>query len=211
MPEQKLRELMCEVGQRMLGAHLVCATEGNLSARMPDGRLLCTPRGVSKGHLKPEDLVVVDLAGTPFGPGTPSSEILLHLEVYRQREDCMAVVHAHPPHATAFAVAGETIPDHLTPEASAVLGSVPLAPFGFPGTTAVPQSISRLIVDHKAILLSHHGAVTLGRDLLDAYYRMETLEATARLAWLTRALGGPSPLPADATERLRSEFGNGQL
>ncbi len=202
---------MCEVGRRLWQKNLVAATEGNLSVRLSAQRLLCTPSGVSKGHLRPDQLVVIDLHGRPQGAGQPSSEILLHLAVYRHRADCQAVVHAHPPVSTGFALAAETIPDSLTPEATAVLGSVATVPFAMPGTTQVAEAIEPLLADHKAFLLSHHGTVTLGLDLLDALYRTETLERTAHIYLVSRMLGGPAPMPDTAIQQLSVQYLNGKL
>lgn len=201
---------MCAVGRRLWERDLIGATEGNLSARLGPDRILCTPSGLSKGHLVPDDLIVVDGTGAPIGGGLPSSEIRLHVGALRERPDCAAVVHAHPPIATAFSVAGVALPDDLLPEAMYVLGPVAIAPFSMPGTDEVPDRLKPLWRNHKTILLSHHGAVTLGRDLWDAAYRMETLERVARVISAARLLGSLQPLPAGALDRLRP-FSNGEL
>lgn len=210
MDERKIREDMCAVGRRLWERDLIGATEGNLSARLGPDRILCTPSGHSKGHLVPDDLIVVDGKGAPIGGGAPSSEIRLHLGALRERPDCGAVVHAHPPTATAFSVAGVGLPDDLLPEAMYVLGPVATAPFSMPGTEEVADILKPLWRDHKTILLSHHGAAALGRDLWDAAYRMETLERVARVVVTAGLLGSLQPLPADALERLRP-FSNGKL
>ncbi len=128
----------------------------------------------------------------------------MHLEVYRQRPDCMAVVHAHPLHATALAIAGESIPDLLTPEAVDVLGSVALAPFAMPGTDEVPASIQPLLADHRALLLSHHGALCLGKSIEDALFRMETLERCAELTFKVKELGGIAKIPGASRKILEA-------
>ncbi len=202
MSELLLRATLCEVGRRLWQRGLVGAAEGNLSVRISSRTLLCTPTGSSLGHLKPADLVLTDNHGQPQGPGTPSSEIRLHLQIYRRRPDCMAVVHAHPPTATAFSLAGETIPDNLLPEAAYVLGSVATVPFAMPTTDEVPQAIDALLDDHKTFLLSHHGAVTMGKDLEDAYNRMETLERIARVVMLSNLIGNAQPMPDSAFDRI---------
>lgn len=211
MSELQLRASLCEIGRRLWQRGLVGATEGNLSVRLSERRILCTPSGLSKGHLKPDDLVVVDTAGNPVGEGSPSSEIKLHLAIYQVRKDCRAVIHAHPPVATGFALAGETIADNLLPESAIVLGSVATVPFAFPGTDDVPNAIAPLLEDHKTFLMSHHGAVVLGRDLTDAYNRMETLERIAKVVLVAKLLDAPRPMPDFAFNRLLATALNGSL
>lgn len=206
MTEIELRAAICEAGRRLWQRGLIGGAEGNLSARISPHRLLFTPSGASKGHLRPDQLLITDLHGVPQGPGKPSSEIRMHLAIYAARPDCQAVVHAHPPYATAFALAGEDIPDCLTPEAAVILGSVATVGFAMPGTDELPAAMQPLLADHKAFLLSHHGATTLGRDVFDALYRMETLERTAHILHLARQLGGEKPLPATAASRLEKFF-----
>lgn len=202
---------MCEVGRRLWQRGLVGGGEGNISARLSPRQLLCTPSGVSKGHLKPADLVVIDLQGRSLNGKTPSSEIRLHLRAYKKRPDCMAVVHAHPPTATGFALAGEEIPDNLLPESAHVLGSVALVPFSMPGTDEVPDNLEPYLEDHKAFLLSHHGAATLGSDLYDALYRMETLERVANTILIAKMVGKPRPMPDAAFDTLMSTVIHGRL
>lgn len=211
MTEVGLRTSMCEIGRRLWERGLVGAAEGNLSARLETDRLLCTPAGASKGHLGPEDLVVIDDRGRPIAGGTPSSEIKLHLAIYAARPDCQAVVHAHPPVATAFTLAGETIPDNLLPEAAYVLGPIATVPFAMPGTDEVPAAIAPYLEHHKTFLLSHHGAVVMGRDLEDAYNRMETLERIARIVLTAGLLGRPRPLPDGVFAHLAAHVLSGDL
>lgn len=192
---------------------LIGATEGNISVRLSPRQLLCTPSGVSKGHLRPDDLLVIDTKGNPVkeGSSVPSSEIKLHLRIYDVRKDCMAVVHAHPPVATGLALAGETIPDNLLPEAAVVLGSVATVPFAYPGTDEVPDAIEPLLEDHKTFLMSHHGAVVMGKDIWDACYRMETLERISKIIMIADQFGGARSMPDYAFQRLLSESLNGKL
>lgn len=213
MSELQLRAAICEVGRRLWQKGLVGATEGNISVRLSSRQLLCTPSGFSKGHLRPDDLIVIDNKGNPVkeGDSKPSSEIKLHLRMYDKRKDCMAVVHAHPPIATGFALAGETIPDNLLPEAAVVLGSVATVPFCYPGTNEVPDAIEPLLEDHKTFLMSHHGAVVMGKDIWDAYYRMETLERIAHIIMVANMVGGARSMPDYAFQKLLSESLNGQL
>jgi L-fuculose-phosphate aldolase len=202
MPEAELRSQMCEVGRRLWQRGLIGATEGNFSARLDDKRLLCTPSGLSKGHMSPEDLLIIDMEGSPLVRGKPSSEIKMHLRLFQKRPDCMAVVHAHPPVATGFTLAGEPIPDDLLPESMYVLGPVATVPFGMPGTNEVPDGLEPYLDGHKTFLLSHHGAVVMGNSLMDACYRMETLERVAQIVLTARVLGGANPLAAADFQRL---------
>ena len=174
-----------------------------MSARISPQRILCTPSGVSKGHLRPADLIVIDNHGRAVEGGEPSSEIKMHVAIYAKRPDCQAVVHAHPPIATGFALAGEDIPDDVLPESVVVLGSVATVPFCMPGTEEVPKALEPLLDDHKTFLLSHHGAVVLGKDLMDAYYRMETLERVASIVMNAKLIGKPRPMPGQAFEKLQ--------
>lgn len=211
MNEAALRETMCQVGRRLWDRGLVGACEGNLSARLPEGRLLCTPAGVPKGRLEPDDLVVLEPDGELVSGRRPSTEIRMHLRCYGRRPDGMAVVHAHPPVATALTVAGRPIPAGMLPEADMVLGPVASVPFSMPGTDEVPDNLDPFLSDHKTFLLSHHGAVTLGKDLWDACDRMETLERVAAVLWHASVLGGLVPLPAVAAEVLAGRGLHGRL
>jgi L-fuculose-phosphate aldolase len=162
--------------------------------------------------MRPNELVVIDLNGNLVrGEGKPSSEIKLHLGIFRGRKDCQAVIHAHPPVATAFTVAGEDIPDNILPEAAMVLGSVVTVPFAYPGTEDVPRSLEPFLEDHKTFLLSHHGAAVMGADLMDAFHRMETLERIATILLNAKLLGKVRPMPNDAFDRLAPQTLNGSL
>lgn len=209
--EASLRQVLCHIGARLWDRNLVGAAEGNLSVRLGNDRLLCTPSGLCKGHLEPHDLVVIDLDGRPLGPGRPSSEIRLHLGIFRERPDCQAVIHAHPPTATAFTVAGMDLPNDLLPESAIVLGPVISLPFAMPGTDEVPDSLHPYLAGAKTFLLGHHGAVVLGRDLEDAYNRMETLERIARVVLTAHLLGGPKRIAHPGFERLLAEHLHGRL
>ena len=211
MSDLPARAQLCEIGRRLWQRGLISAAEGNLSMRISPLRILATPAGVSKGHLKPSDLVLVDRKGVPVEGGTPSTELKLHLRIYDKRPDCQAIVHAHPAIATGFALAGEEIPDDLMPESATVLGSVATVPYATPGTEELPDANEPLLEDHKTFLLSHHGAVTLGKDLLDAYDRMETLERVARIYLTARLLGGAKPMPEDAFVKLAPIVLHGRL
>ena len=195
---------------RQLAAQgLIAGRDGNLSVRLGADRVLVTPSGLIKSLLEPADMVEVDLAGQLRKRGTrkPTSELDLHLRILRHRPDVQAVVHAHPPAATGFAVAGQEIPGNLLPELIFVVGPVPLVPFGMPGTPELGDRIVPYLQDrrHQALLLANHGAVTLGRTLDEAWIRMESLEHSARIITAARAVGEPKPLTAQAVERLQWE------
>lgn len=202
---------MCEVGRWLWQRGLIGSLEGNMSLKLGKKELLCTPAGRNKGYLKPDDLVVVDLDGNHLRGAQPSSEIRLHLECYAQRPDCQAVVHAHPPIATGMALAHETVPDNYLPEAAVVLGSVALVPFAMPGTDEMRTAIRPYLADHKTFLLANHGAVVLGKDIYDAYSRMETLERVAAVLFYARQLDSPKPLPSEAFDRLLESALRGDL
>lgn len=209
--ELVLRASFCEVCRWMWQRGLIGSVEGNLTARLDADRLLITPKGKHKGTLKPNDMVVIDLEGKPLGGGTPSSEVKLHLEVYAQRPDCGAAIHAHPPIATGFALAHETIPDNLLPEAAVFLGSVALVPFAMPGTDATRDAIRPLLDDHKTFLLANHGALVLGTDIYDAFARMETLERVATVVYNSHLIGNPVSLPQRDFQALLENSLSGKL
>jgi L-fuculose-phosphate aldolase len=169
---------------RQLAAHgLIAGRDGNLSVRLDARRVLVTPSGCIKALVTARDMVEVDLGGTPRrrGPRKPTSELDLHLRILRHRADVHAVVHAHPPTATGFAVAGEEIPGNLLPELIFVVGRVPLVPYGTSGTPELGDRVVPYLEGHDALLLANHGAVTLGSTLDEAWIRMETLEHCARI------------------------------
>jgi len=200
---------MARVGRLLYARQLVVAGEGNLSARLDDGRFLATPAGACKGFLAPSDLLVVDALGNVAagGPGRVSSEWALHRGIYAARPDAGAICHAHPPVATAFATAGEPLEGCLLPEAVATLGGVPLAPYATPGTAEVPQSVLGLMRDHDALLLANHGVVTVGETILAAYFKLETVERLAQVTLLARLLGGERRLSGDQVRTLLGSVG----
>ena len=198
-----LREELCRVCRLLYDRGYVAGHDGNLSCRQKDGSLLVTPSGVSKGRLEPEMLVVCDLEGNVLeGDRHPSSETPMHLEVYRQRPDVGAVVHAHPVMATAFAVCRKGLEEPFLIETISGLGVVPVAPYALPSTREVPESIRPFVKDHSAVLLANHGALAWGRDLWEAFDRMETLEHTAKIYAQVRQLGGGVKLSPEQVEAL---------
>lgn len=178
-------------------------TSGNLSVRLDDGSILATPTGCSKNLLRVDDMVTVDLNGQQIsGTRKVTSEIGMHLAVYRARRDVKAVVHAHPPIATGFACAGRALDEPLCAEAIMTLGPVPLAPYATTGTDALPESLAHLIPGHSAILMANHGAVTYGDGLLDAFLKMETVEHFANICLVAHQLGSARPLQQLAIDDL---------
>ena len=202
--ESRLRDSIVEVGRRLYARGYVASNDGNISVRLDDARLLTTPKSVSKGFMTPEMMVVTDLAGVKLaGARDPSSELLMHLEVYRQRPDVQAVVHAHPPLATGFAVAGIPLDRAVLAEVITTLGSVPIAAYGTPSTQELPDAVRQYIKAHDGLLLANHGALTVGHELFAAYYKMETIEHFANISFVARMLGGERLLSRDEVMRLQ--------
>lgn len=195
--------------RRLWEAGLIAGADGNVSVRLGRDRLLVTPRGLHKAELTARDLVEVSLSGSHRrGSRRATTELDLHLRAYRRHGDCGAVVHAHPPVATAFAVAGEPMPADVLPELILYLGDVPVAPYATTGTPALGDVVEPLLTRHVAVLLANHGAVTWGPDLATARIRMESLEHSARILLAARVLGRTtrlSPDQIDALDRLRGK------
>lgn len=198
---------ICLVGRSLYQRGLVCALEGNLSVRTDDQTIWCTPAGQCKGRLKPGDLALVDLDGRPLNGKRPSSELKMHLKVYQRRPDAKAVVHAHPPWASALAVSGRALDKCFLTENVHTLGPVPLAPYAAPSTDEVPESIEPYLAGHRAVLLAHHGALTWAEDLWTAYYLMESLESAARISILAELMGGAREIPPEQLLRLKGLAG----
>jgi L-fuculose-phosphate aldolase len=202
---------ICEIGRRIYDRGFVAANDGNISVRIAADRILVTPTLVSKGFMKPGMLVTVDLDGRVLaGRLRPSSELKMHLAVYRARADLRAVVHAHPANATGFAVAGRALDRAYMPELVVNLGAVPLAPYATPSTEEVPRSIEGLVEGHGAALLANHGVLTWGRDLAEAYSRLETVELYAKILIAALAVGEPRPIEGGKLEalfRIRESLG----
>jgi L-fuculose-phosphate aldolase len=201
--ERRSRALIVRVGRLLYQKGWVAATEGNLTVRLDEKRVLATPTGVSKGTLTAEQLIVTDLEGGRIaGRGEPTSEMSMHVAFYRARPEVRAVVHAHPPTATGFAAAGRALDQAVLPEVIVTLGSVPLAPYGQPGTPALAQSLKRYVKRYDAVLLANHGVVTCGEDLIAAFFRMEIVEQFARIALVAELLGGARTLPPGEIRKL---------
>jgi len=205
--EWELKKQIVEMGRRIWTRGYVAANDGNITALLNDNELLTTPTGVSKGFMTVDMIIKCDRTGKVIAgnPGyRPSSEVKMHLEVYKERPDIRSVVHAHPQYATSFAVAGIELNKCVLPEAIIVMGAVPIAPYGLPSTMEIPDRMRPFIKNSDVILLENHGALTLGTDLLNAYHKMETLEHTASIVWKAIQLGNMNVLPEDERDRLMS-------
>ena len=216
MNEQKLREEICRIGRLMYEKNMVVANDGNISARLNDGTFLCTPTGVSKGLMTPEIICKVDEFGNVvddmktnigFRESTgklykPSSEIKMHMRVYAKRPDVNAVVHAHPPYATTYAIANEPLERPITAEAVLAIGRVPVAEYGTPSTTEIPDHVEKYVEEYNAVLLANHGALTWGKDLMSTYMRMETVEFYARMLFQSELLGRAKELGIEEVAKI---------
>ncbi len=203
--EWELKKLIVEIGRRIWMRGYVASNDGNISVKLPGGDVLTTPTGVSKGFMTEEMIIKCDRNGKVISGSKnyrPSSEVKMHLDVYKERPDVGAVVHAHPPYATSFAVAGIPLNKCVLPEAVIVIGAVPIAPYGLPSSMEIPDRIRPFLQNSDAILLENHGALTLGSDLLTAYHKMETLEHTANIVWKAIQLGNLNVLPDNERDRL---------
>jgi len=199
------RNSMIDFGRNLYQAGLIAGTDGNLSVRVDENRLLITPSGAAKGRMKPEDMVMADLEGNILEGGRPaSSEILMHLHAYKKRQDIKACCHAHPPHATAFAAVGKELPFDILPEIVLTLGRIPLTEFAPPGTQAVPDSLDPYIENNDAFLLRNHGVLTLGRTIEEAFSRMESVEHLAKITYIALHIGDLSHLGPDEINRLEA-------
>ena len=202
--ESLLRADIVEIGRRMYARGYTASNDGNISVRLGGDRLLMTPKGVCKGFMTAEMMCVTDLDGRKLqGERDPSSEILMHLEVYRQRPDVQAVVHAHPPIATGFAVAGIPLDRAVLAEVLTTLGSVPIAEYATPSTKELPEAVRKYIKAHDGMLLANHGALTVGGDLYSAYYKMETVEHFAKISLVARLLGRENLISREEVMRLQ--------
>lgn len=209
--EFSIREEIVRIGKLMHQKNMVAAADGNLSARLDSRRLIVTPSGFSKGFLNPEQLLVVDLDGEKVGAGfgaardlSPSSEIRLHLECYRQRADIGAVIHAHPPYAIACTLAGLSLAKCTLPEVVYDLGTIPTAPYATPASPEGPEMVRSLIRQYDAIMLDRHGSVTVGQTLWDAYMRLERVEHSAQVTLSANTIQIVQPLPREAIQKLAS-------
>ncbi len=201
--ERRHRLAIVEFGRLLHANAFVAATDGNLSVRLDDGKVLVTPTCISKGRMRASDLVIVDATGKRLaGKRRVSSEIAMHLLIYRLRPDVHGIVHAHPPTATGFAASGLGLNRPLVCEVVVGLGSIPLARYGTPGTPELTDALEPLVPHHDAILMANHGVVTFGSSLESAYMKMETVEHFAKIALVTHMLGTEQPLGEKEVEKL---------
>jgi L-fuculose-phosphate aldolase len=202
--ESALRADIVEVGRRMYARGYTASNDGNISVRLGADRLLMTPKSVCKGFMTPDMMCITDLQGKKLeGNRDPSSEMLMHLEVYRQRPDVRAVVHAHPPIATGFAVAGIPLNRAVLAEVLCTLGSIPIADYATPSTAELPAAVGKYVKAHDGMLLANHGALTMGADIMSAYYKMETVEHFAKISLVARMLGGENLIAREEVARLQ--------
>ncbi len=203
--EYEIKKQICDIGKRIYDRGMVAANDGNISVKLNDNEFLCTPTGVSKGFMTPEYICKVDKDGNTIqanGNFRPSSEIKMHMRVYKCRPDVGSVVHAHPSYATAFAIAGIPLTQPIMPEAVIALGCVPIAPYGTPSTMEIPDAVEKFLPYYDAVLLESHGALTWSTDLLAAYHKMESVEFYAELLYKARQLGGPKEFDKATIEKL---------
>jgi L-fuculose-phosphate aldolase len=207
--ETQSRAEIVEVGRRLYNLFLVAANDGNISVRLNDKELLITPTGVSKGFMKAEHILKITPDGevlSQYGQFRPSSELRLHLAIYRHRPDVRAVVHAHPPTATGFAVAGVSMESVFLPEVAVAIGPTPLVPYATPGGQELADSVVPYLQDHKSLLLSNHGAVTYANDLTHALFQLECMELSARVFLTAQQLGHVNVLSAEQVQALAVRF-----
>ena len=191
--EYEIKKQICDIGKRIYGNGMVAANDGNISVKLNDNEFLCTPTGVSKGFMTPEYICKVDADGKVLqaNPGfKPSSEIKMHMRVYKKRPDVNSVVHAHPIYATSFAIAGIPLTQPIMPEAVIALGCVPIAEYGTPSTEEIPDAVEKYLQHFDAVLLENHGALTYSDSLLNAYHKMESVEFYAELLFKSVFLTG---------------------
>lgn len=206
--EAALREQICQIGRLMYQNKLIDGAAGNISARLDDRRVLATPSGLAKGFMSPEQLIVVDYDGNRVDESPanahlkPTSELLMHLECYKRRPDVNGVVHAHPPTAVALTVAGYNFQRCIIPEAVIILGLIPVTPYANPASPEDRDVVRDLILSHDAIMLSHHGSLTVAKTVWEAYMHLETLEHTAKILFMAEQLGGARDLDPAAVAKL---------
>jgi L-fuculose-phosphate aldolase len=207
MDEKESKELICEIGRRIYQNGFVAANDGNITVKLNDEEFLTTPTGVSKGYLTPDMIVKVDPRGEKLdGKLAPSSEVKIHLVMYAHRSDVNAVVHAHPPYATTFAVAHLPLDKYILPEAIIGLGAVPLVPYATPSTKELAEGLLPYLCRYNAFLLENHGTLTIGPDLMTAYFKTETIECYAKILFLSMQLGKTNELPREKIDELFERF-----
>ena len=209
MNESEARRIMVDIGRRMYDRGVVAANDGNISILIGENRILCTPTGVSKGFMNEDDLIIIDFDEKVIkGSMTPSSEMKMHIEVYKKNETAQAVVHAHPVNATALAVAGISLMEPILTESVVVLGQIPLAPYATAGTPEVAEAISPFCKDYNGALLANHGAVVWAETPMKAWYRMESLEQVSEIYIKSKfIIGNAGVLSDDKVNKLKDRYG----
>lgn len=208
---EEIKDQMCDVCHKMWQLGWVAANDGNVSVKLEDGTFFATPTGISKSFITPEKIVHIDKDANIIeanGDYRPSSEIKMHLRCYKEREDVGAVLHAHPPVATGYAVANVPLDEYSMIETVIAIGSIPVTPYGTPSTYEVPDAIAPYLGEHDVVLLQNHGALSVGADLLTAYYRMETLELFAKISLNAHLLGGAKEISRPNIDKLISMRAN---
>lgn len=201
---QKEKDQLVTICRILSEKSFVAATDGNVSVRLPDNRVLITPSGINKRFVESNQLIITDMEGELIaGETKPSSEIQMHLAVYRKRQDIHAVVHAHPPYCVAFSIAGISLETPYLPEVVLTLGKIPTAKYATPTTKDVAESIKELIDEYDAIILERHGTVTLGKDIYQAYNYLEKIEHSAFVYYLALQMGSPAEIPAKEIKKLK--------
>jgi L-fuculose-phosphate aldolase len=216
MNEKEIKNQICDICGKMWQLGWVAANDGNVSVKLGNGLFLATPTGMSKSFITPDKIVKINAAGEVIAGAEnaeslkPSSEIKMHLRCYEERGDIGAVIHAHPPAATGYAVANKALDGYTMIEAVIAIGSVPVTPYGTPSTYEVPEAIAPYLQEHDVMLLQNHGALTVGADLITAFYRMETLELWAKISLNAHLLGGAVEISRENIDRLcgmREQYG----
>ena len=209
--EREYRQDIVEVCRRMYARDFISGSDGNVSIRLGTNRVLSTPSGLNKGFLTPKDLIVTDMSGKRLqGDYKPTTEIFMHLEAYKKRDDIRAVIHAHPPTTVAFSIAGLKLPQCVMPEVVMIFGSIPTTRYATPSTREGQEAISDMIGKCDALIIERHGTLTVGEDVFSAYNKLEKVEHSAQVSAIARQLGPVKPLPKEEIEKLlalREELG----
>jgi L-fuculose-phosphate aldolase len=201
--ETRARRAICEIGRLAYSRNYIVGADGNISVRLSDGTILITPAGAMKGFLEPHHLAHIDMSGRVVDGGpSASTERGIHLVVYEERPEMRAVVHAHPPHAVAMTIAGIDLQAPFIPEIIVTIGGIPTAPFGTPGTEELGDSIRAIIKCSDTVVMTNHGSVTIGTNLLEAYKKLDMVEHTARILWLAHTVGHARPLSPEYVKKL---------
>jgi L-fuculose-phosphate aldolase len=201
--EARLRQAICNIGALCYQRSYIVGADGNISARLSDGSILITPAGAMKGFLEPQHMAKVNLQGhTVDGGPKASTEVGIHLVAYQERPEMRAVVHAHPPHAVAMTIAGIDMQVPFIPEIVVTIGGVPTADFGTPGTPELAESIREILRCSDTVVMTNHGSVTIGSNLMDAYKKLDMVEHSARILWLAHTVGHAKPLPPEYVAKL---------